>query len=194
MTDETVVAHILRRRSHEFRVLVHAAPVTSGAAPASAAVYGNPVNDCLVRIHSRCVYSEAFESDDCDCRAQLKESLARIDAEGAGVVIYLDQEGRAAGLLAKAQGYRYSQENGTDTFASYEALGLDHDARSYGDAADLLEKLGLTSIRLLTNNPAKVAGIKARGIEAKMESLVVPVAESAQAYLDAKRRQGHNLP
>lgn len=194
MTDETVVVHYLRRQSRDFRVVVHAERVSAGSAPAVAAVYGDPVNDCLVRIHSRCVYSEAFESDDCDCRVQLTESLAKIDAEGAGVVIYLDQEGRAAGLLAKAQGYRYSQENGTDTFASYEALGLDHDARSYDDAADLLEKLGLTSIRLLTNNPAKVAGMKARGIEAKREPLVVQVAESALAYLDAKRRQGHNLP
>lgn len=194
MTDETVVVHYLRRQSRDFRVVVHAEPVPAGSAPAVAAVYGNPANDCLVRIHSRCVYSEAFESDDCDCRAQLKESLTRIDAEGAGVVIYLDQEGRAAGLLAKAQGYRYSQENGTDTFDSYEALGLDHDSRSYDDAADLLEKLGLTSIRLLTSNPAKVSGIKARGIEAKMESLVVPVSEAAQAYLEAKRRRGHINP
>jgi GTP cyclohydrolase II len=194
MTDETVVAHHLWRQSQKFRVLVHARPGTSGAAPASAAVYGVPTNGCLVRIHSRCVYAEAFESDDCDCRAQLKEALTRIDKAEAGVVIYLDQEGRAAGLLAKAQGYRYSQEHGTDTFASYEALGLQEDPRSYDDAADLLRELNLSKVTLLTNNPRKVEGLRTKGIEATMQPLVVAVPETAHAYLEAKRLRGHNLP
>jgi 3,4-dihydroxy 2-butanone 4-phosphate synthase/GTP cyclohydrolase II len=193
MTEQPFVQHTLWRKGIQFRVSVHSTGDPSGGNPATAAVFGEPANDCLVRIHSRCVYGEIFESDDCDCRAQLRTALSLIDEERAGVVIYLDQEGRGEGLRAKALGYRFSQDHLADTFASYRALGLPEDSRSYQAAAELLHDLGLTSIRLLTNNPAKVKALIDRGIEAKREEWDVPVTDSARAYLEAKRLHGHMI-
>ncbi|MDX8141314.1 GTP cyclohydrolase II [Lentzea sp. BCCO 10_0061] len=193
MTEQLFVEHTLWRKGNQFRVSVLAADDPSGRNPATAAVYGNPQNDCLVRIHSRCVYGEVFQSDDCDCRSQLHTALEMIDEERAGVVIYLDQEGRGEGLRNKARGYVYSQEHHTDTFTSYRALGLPDDSRSYEGAAELLRRLDLTSVRLLTNNPAKVKALQDHGIVAKRESWTVPVSESAQQYLEAKRQHGHMI-
>ncbi|GHH54403.1 GTP cyclohydrolase II [Lentzea cavernae] len=190
---EQLFQHTLWRKGNQFRVTVLAAEDQTGHNPATAAVYGNPQNDCLVRIHSRCVYGEVFESDDCDCRAQLRTALQMIDAEGAGVVIYLDQEGRGEGLRNKARGYAYSQEHHTDTFTSYRALGLPDDSRSYEAAAELLHRLNLESVRLLTNNPAKVKALQDNDIDVKRETWTVPVSESAQAYLEAKRQFGHMI-
>lgn len=190
---EQMFEHTLWRKGNQFTVKVLGAEDPSGHSPATAAVYGNPQNDCLVRVHSRCVYGEVFESDDCDCREQLRTALQMIDAEGAGVVIYLDQEGRGEGLRNKARGYAYSQEHHTDTFTSYRALGLPDDSRSYEAAAELLRRLDLTSVRLLTNNPAKVHALQENGIEVKRETWTVPVSEFAQAYLEAKRQYGHMI-
>lgn len=187
--DEPVV-HFLSRQDGAFRVVVQPA----GEAPACAAVIGEPEDDCLVRVHSRCLYSEAFGSEDCDCREQLSRSLELIRGEGAGVLVYLDQEGRGSGLVAKARGYVYSQATGADTYESYAALNLPADSRSYAAAADLFRHLGLSRVRLLTNNPDKVAALEAAGLVVKQEPLHVPVGEKAAAYLEAKRARGHARP
>ena len=194
MTIADSVEHSLSWPDQAFRVVVLNVSTPDIATPPCAAIFGRPEDGCLVRIHSRCLYSEAFRSEDCDCRAQLENTLDRIRLNGSGIVIYLDQEGRGLGLVAKAQGCAHSQKTGMDTFASYAALGLQADARTYTVAADLINDLGLTRIRLLTNNPAKVTALKERGIEVEQEPLIVPVGDNARPYLEAKRARGHSLP
>ncbi|WP_410660515.1 GTP cyclohydrolase II [Amycolatopsis sp. lyj-112] len=194
MTEQLFVEHSLSRIGGTgFRVRVLDDALSTGNPPV-AAIYGEPADDCLVRIHSRCVYSEVLGSVDCDCHDQLRQAKELILEEGAGVIVYLDQEGRGAGLLAKARGYVYSQENQADTFASYRALHLPDDSRDYASAADLLEGLGLTRLKLLTNNPEKMKALELRGIVVKRVASIVPVSEAAEAYLEAKRRRGHMIP
>ncbi|MFI5591844.1 GTP cyclohydrolase II [Amycolatopsis sp. NPDC051758] len=186
------VVHDLEASGRGFRAVV-LADGTERMNPPSAAVYGEPADGCLVRIHSRCLYGEVFESTNCDCRWQLRQSLRIIRRRG-GVLVYLDQEGRGAGLLAKAEGYRLSQEQGLDTFASYSALGYKADSRSYADAAALLKQLGLSAVQLLTNNPAKVSALEVAGIKAEMRQLVQrkPSNETLK-YLTAKETYGHAI-
>jgi GTP cyclohydrolase II len=190
--NETVV-HALSRPDGEFTAVV----LDKGddqPNPPCAAVFGDPEDDCLVRVHSRCVYGEIFESDNCDCRAQLRRSIELIRADGAGVLIYLDQEGRGAGLLTKAMGYVVSQTLGMDTFASYRHLGVEADSRSYTDAGTLLKRLNLSSVRLLTNNPAQVRALSDAGIGVKREPLLDnEPSEYAFNYLLAKEQHGHTF-
>ena len=130
-----------------------------------AVVYGEVEHGSLVRIHSRCTYSEVFASHECDCGWQLQRSRHLLTVRG-GVLIYLDQEGRGAGLRAKADAYRMHQEDGLDTFQAYEKLGLPADSRDYADAAKLLkEELRLHWVKLLTNNPDKIAALENMGIK-----------------------------
>ncbi len=163
-------------------------------------VFGEPVQDCLVRIHSRCLYGESLRSDDCDCGPELDKTLDMIQNAGGGVLIYLEQEGRGEGLIAKARGYHYSEQHGADTFTSYEALGYSADARSYTKAAECLHALltshGLTKIQLLTNNPAKAGAVRAEGIAVTVVPLrTVPLSARATSYLEAKRRhRQHWIP
>lgn len=194
MTEQLFVEHSLRRLGgigFRVRVLDDAVNIDN---PPVAAVYGEPADDCLVRIHSRCVYSEVLGSVDCDCHDQLQQAKDMINLVGSGVIVYLDQEGRGSGLLAKARGYEYSQLHEADTFTSYRALHLPDDSRDYDAAADLLESLGLTRVKLLTNNPEKMNALESRGIVVEREPSIVPVSESARAYLEAKRRHGHMIP
>lgn len=159
--------------------------------PPCAAVYGEPADGCPVRVHSRCLYGEIFESTNCDCLYQLRESQRIIREHGSGVLIYLDQEGRGAGLLAKARGHRLSQAKGLDTFASYAELGLKPDVRSYEDAAALLKQIGLREVTLLTNNPAKVDALVIAGIRVKQQQLSMPdPGGKAREYIDTKERYG----
>jgi 3,4-dihydroxy 2-butanone 4-phosphate synthase/GTP cyclohydrolase II len=118
----------------------------------------------LVRIHSRCLYSEVFGSLDCDCRAQRDLAFRLIKAEGVGVFIYLEQEGRGCGSLNKAKAYMLKETEGLDTVSAYQKLGLNVDPRDYVAAAEILERLGLKRVRLLTNNPNKVSDLEERGI------------------------------
>jgi GTP cyclohydrolase II len=160
-----------------------------------AAVFGEPTDGCLVRIHSRCVYGEIFESVDCDCRDQLRQSMAMMRKAGAGVLIYLDQEGRGAGLLAKARGYQLTQTTGLDTFSSYRMLGLPEDARTYEDAVAILRGLNLKRVRLLTNNPAKVAALSTAEVQVEQQRFLVRgQSREARRYLAAKARYGHTIP
>ena len=186
------IEHQLTRTAGQFRIVVLETPGDSTTT--CAAVFGKPRNGCLVRVHSRCLYSEVFGSRDCDCREQLNRSLELIQTEGAGVVVYLEQEGRGSGLLAKAKGYEYSQRTGADTFASYEALDLPLDCRSYAVAGEVLQQLGLENVRLLTNNPDKVAGLKSAGLNVEREPLSVTVSGTAEEYVAAKRARGHLPP
>ncbi len=149
-----------------------------------------------VRVHSECLTGEAFGSLKCDCGSQLDAALAAVSALGRGVVVYLrGQEGRGIGLANKIRAYAL-QAHGADTVDANRMLGLPDDARRYDAAAAILRELGVRTVDLMTNNPAKVAALEALGIPVRrrIPSLMARNAFSA-TYLETKReRMGHLLP
>jgi 3,4-dihydroxy 2-butanone 4-phosphate synthase/GTP cyclohydrolase II len=150
--------------------------------------------DVLVRVHSECLTGDVFHSLRCDCGEQLESALSMIEREGHGVLLYLSQEGRGIGLLNKLRAYKL-QECGMDTVDANLQLGLPADLRDYGIGAQILVDLGLTSIRILTNNPKKIRGLEGYGLSVSeqlpIEHLPNPHNED---YLRAKReRMGHTL-
>ncbi|MDH6181787.1 3,4-dihydroxy 2-butanone 4-phosphate synthase/GTP cyclohydrolase II [Microbacteriaceae bacterium SG_E_30_P1] len=154
-----------------------------------------PTNGALARVHSECVTGEVFGSEKCECGPQLDAALDEIQRSG-GVVVYMrGHEGRGIGLINKLKAYRL-QEAGLDTLDANIALGFPADARDYGAAVDILRDLGLTEIRLLTNNPDKVLQLADHGMTVLDQvPLVVGVGEFNEAYLETKRdRMGHLLP
>ncbi|MFE9577683.1 GTP cyclohydrolase II [Nocardia sp. NPDC006044] len=193
-SDLAETDHRFTRKEHDLRLRV--LELGDEGEQGHLLVFGEVADGCLVRLHSRCLYGDALRSDDCDCGPELDATLDMIQAEGAGVLVYLEQEGRGAGLVAKARGYRYSEQHATDTFTSYEALGYPADNRTYDLAAERLAALGLRSVRLLTNNPAKIDALHAAGIEVTSVPLLTPVhGLRARRYLEAKRaHRGHRIP
>ncbi|MEV0248696.1 GTP cyclohydrolase II [Nocardia sp. NPDC050712] len=187
--------HRFSRKGRELRVQVIELDGGHGE-QGFALVFGQVADDCLVRIHSRCLYGESLFSDDCDCGPELDKALDLIQKAGRGVLIYLEQEGRGLGLIAKARGYRYAERTGSDTFTSYEALGYPADPRTYTVAARGLHALGLRSVQLLTNNPAKVEALVGSGIAVTTVPLRTrALSKRARDYLEAKRRRrGHWIP
>jgi 3,4-dihydroxy 2-butanone 4-phosphate synthase/GTP cyclohydrolase II len=159
--------------------------------PTCAFVIGEPVDGCLVRVHSRCLYGDVMGARECDCATQLHTSLTMMWNDGAGVLIYLEQEGRGAGLFTKATACSLHETDGLDTFTAYAGLGWELDLRSYDSAAHMLQRLGLTSVRLLTNNPDKVAGLTEQGIDVERVPLVADFAPEAVPYIESKRARGH---
>lgn len=158
-----------------------------------ALVVGDLSPEPLIRIQSRCTYGEVFRSRHCDCRQQLEHAGELIRSAGNGVLIYLDQEGRDAGIMMKARAYRAFAEDGVDTFTYYEQQGLAADPRSYAQVVTLLRDLGLGSVRLLTNNPAKISALEASGFCVVRVPLVVETDRLSEPYLAAKRERGHLL-
>lgn len=154
-----------------------------------------PTDGTLVRVHSECLTGEAFGSIKCECGPQLQAALNTISQQG-GIVIYLrGHEGRGIGLINKLRAYKL-QEDGLDTLDANIALGLPADARDYGAANGILKDMGISSIRLLSNNPEKARQLRERGIEiTELVPLVVGVGAFNEGYLNAKRdRMGHALP
>jgi 3,4-dihydroxy 2-butanone 4-phosphate synthase/GTP cyclohydrolase II len=152
--------------------------------------------DVLVRVHSECLTGDVLGSHRCDCGPQLDEALERIVAEGRGVLVYLrGHEGRGIGLVAKLQAYQL-QDGGRDTVDANLDLGLPADARHYGAATQILRDLGVRSVRLLTNNPAKATGLEDYGVRVKERVRLTPRPNDHNlAYLLTKRdRMGHDLP
>jgi 3,4-dihydroxy 2-butanone 4-phosphate synthase/GTP cyclohydrolase II len=150
--------------------------------------------DVLVRVHSECLTGDVFHSLRCDCGQQLENALRQIEEEGSGVLLYLAQEGRGIGLLNKLRAYRL-QEEGLDTVDANLQLGLPADLRDYGIGAQILVDLGLTSIRILTNNPKKIIGLEGYGLRVTDQ---IPIEHEPTAhnrdYLRAKKdRMGHLL-
>ncbi len=150
--------------------------------------------DVLVRVHSECLTGDVFHSLRCDCGEQLEAAMAMIEQEGRGVLLYLSQEGRGIGLLNKLRAYKL-QEEGFDTVDANLQLGLPADLRDYGIGAQILVDLGLTSIRILTNNPKKIHGLEGYGLsvaeQVPIQSIPNPHNED---YLKAKRdKMGHKL-
>jgi 3,4-dihydroxy 2-butanone 4-phosphate synthase/GTP cyclohydrolase II len=152
--------------------------------------------DVLVRVHSECLTGDVFGSQRCDCGPQLDAALDRVQSENRGVVLYVrGHEGRGIGLLHKLQAYQL-QDGGSDTVDANLELGLPADSRDYGTGAQVLADLGVRSMRLLTNNPAKRAGLEGYGLTIS-ERVPLPIhpTEHNVDYLRTKRdRMGHDLP
>jgi 3,4-dihydroxy 2-butanone 4-phosphate synthase/GTP cyclohydrolase II len=150
--------------------------------------------DVLVRVHSECLTGDVFHSRRCDCGEQLESALAMIEREGSGVLLYLAQEGRGIGLLNKLRAYKL-QDQGLDTVDANLQLGLPADLRDYGIGAQILDDLGLSSIRILTNNPKKIHGLEGYGLSVTEQ---IPIEHLTNphnaAYMRAKaERMGHIL-
>ncbi|HET8812960.1 MAG TPA: bifunctional 3,4-dihydroxy-2-butanone-4-phosphate synthase/GTP cyclohydrolase II [Gaiella sp.] len=150
--------------------------------------------DILVRVHSECLTGDVFHSRRCDCGEQLDQALARIEQEGEGVLLYLAQEGRGIGLLNKLRAYEL-QEQGRDTVEANIELGFKADAREYGIGSQILADLGLTTIRVLTNNPKKISGISGFGLDVvSQEPIEVEPNDDNREYLETKRdKLGHTI-
>src|SRR2546427_5378671 len=150
--------------------------------------------DVLVRVHSECLTGDVFKSRRCDCGEQLDAALRLISAEACGVLLYMAQEGRGIGLLNKLKAYEL-QEEGLDTVDANLALGFAADEREWGIGNQILAELGITTMRLLTNNPKKVSGVEAYGLKVT-EQVPIEMAPHPEnvRYLAAKRdKLGHKL-
>jgi len=202
-----VVAHRLRSESLVRRVAD--APITTAfGAKFRGVVYENDIDGkqhiavvrgripkkdpVLVRIHSQCLTGDVFGSDRCDCGDQLTTALEVIDAAGKGILLYMHQEGRGIGLANKIRAYTL-QDQGLDTVQANLELGFEDDGRDYGIAAQILRDLGVHSVRLLTNNPKKIDGLRSYGIEIETrQPLEIPPHKGNIRYLRTKREKlGH---
>ena len=153
-----------------------------------------PGEPLLVRVHSSCATGDIFSSARCDCGEQLHRAMSMVEAEGKGVVLYLNQEGRGIGLMAKIAAYKL-QEQGMDTVDANIHLGYDPDLRDYGVGAQILNLLGVSKMRLMSNNPVKRVGLEAYGLEI-VENVPIEVEPNQynERYLKTKKeRMGHNL-
>ena len=148
----------------------------------------------LVRVHSRCLTGDVFHSARCDCGPQLDAAMARIEREGRGVLLYLNQEGRGIGLANKIKAYEL-QEQGLDTVEANERLGFKPDQRDYGIGVQILKDLGVKSMRLLSNNPRKLVGLEGYGLSvAEWLPLEIPASATTLRYLKTKKEKlGHKL-
>jgi 3,4-dihydroxy 2-butanone 4-phosphate synthase/GTP cyclohydrolase II len=203
-----LVAHRLRTEQLVERVAEARLPAESGAWRVVG--YRNAVDDAehvalvhgdvegkenvLVRMHSKCLTGDVFHSLRCDCGVQLHRAMAKIVAEGAGVIVYLDQEGRGIGLLNKIRAYAL-QDEGDDTVQANERLGFKADLRDFGIGAQILRDLGLSTLRIMTNNPRKMVGLEGYGLEiVERVPLETDTTDENRAYLETKRdKLGHFL-
>ena len=210
ITVADLVAHRLKTDKLVHRVAEARLPTDIGSDDWRIHAYRNDVDDhehvalsygdlagadsVLVRMHSKCLTGDVFHSQRCDCGWQLRKAMEIIAAEGRGVVVYLDQEGRGIGLLNKLKAYEL-QDAGHDTVEANEKLGFAPDLRNYGIGAQILLDLGVRRIRVLTNNPKKLVGLSGYNLEVvDRVHLAAPTTDENAGYLDAKRdKLGHLL-
>jgi GTP cyclohydrolase II len=163
-----------------------------------ALVFGDVrgAHDLPIRVHSECLTSEVFGSLRCDCKEQLDFAMAEIVRREGGAVLYLRQEGRGIGLANKIRAYDLQARRGADTVDANRLLGLPDDARRYDVAADMLDFLGVESVSVMTNNPAKLDGLRELGVHVTGRiPIVVPMNALAASYVDTKRRRmAHQVP
>ena len=175
-----------------FRIVVY----HFGEDEAMALVRGAPAGreSVLTRVHSECLTGEVFGSLRCDCRQQLEHALERIASTDVGILVYLRQEGRGIGLGNKVRAYAL-QDQGHDTVDANLALGFAADLRSYDLAASILRDLGVASVRLMTNNPAKIDGLRQAGVVVSdHEPHWVAASDLSHGYLEVKRSKLGHLP
>jgi 3,4-dihydroxy 2-butanone 4-phosphate synthase/GTP cyclohydrolase II len=191
---ERVVSVNLPTDLGDFRAIAYREPLTGKHHIALVKGDIDGADDVLVRVHSECLTGDVFHSRRCDCGEQLEHAMARIEREGRGVVLYLSQEGRGIGLLNKLRAYEL-QEAGLDTVEANLELGLPADAREYGIGSQILADLGLTTIRVLTNNPKKMMGLAGFGLTVvSQEPIEIEPNHHNRAYLEAKRdKLGHTI-
>lgn len=178
----------------EFRIHAYRSDVTGDENVALVMGEIDPEEPILVRVHSQCLTGDIFGSARCDCGPQLHQALARIGAEGRGIVLYLLQEGRGIGLINKLRAYEL-QDQGKDTVEANEHLGFRPDQRDYGIGAQILRNLGVRKMRLMTNNPSKYIALDGYGLEiVERVQLEVPPTDLSRDYLRTKREKlGHLL-
>lgn len=201
VSEKLVTRHAKAKLPTQYgEFVVHAYKVQHESQEPIAIVMGDPANQekaPLVRMHSSCFTGDLIHSLRCDCGDQLHQALRNIAEEGHGVLVYLPQEGRGIGLAEKIRAYSL-QDQGMDTVEANLALGYQADMRDYGIGIQILKDLGLTEIRLLTNNPKKTEAFNLRGFNLKVVDqvpIVPPVNEHNARYLNTKRdKLGHQLP
>lgn len=191
IVDEIAVANLPIRDNGNFKVHTYESHIDKANHLALVKGEIDPKKPVLVRLHSECLTGDTFGSSRCDCGLQLKASLARIEQEG-GVLLYMRQEGRGIGLGNKIRAYAL-QDSGLDTVEANHKLGFAADERDYGIAAQILKLLGVSKIRLMTNNPCKVAGISRYGVDVvSREGIEIKPNPHNIAYLETKRdKLGH---
>lgn len=193
-TVERVAEARLPTEFGEFRIIGYRS-LTSGE-EFVALVRGEQQRDrpTLVRIHSQCLTGDVFGSTKCDCGEQLRTAMKMIELEGHGAIVYQQQEGRGIGILNKIRAYAL-QDEGADTIEANEKLGLAVDLRCYEQCAEILRDLGLTRVRLMSNNPDKFRALEEAGLNVvERVSLAIPPANAARHYLRTKKeKMGHML-
>ncbi|MFC6647446.1 GTP cyclohydrolase II [Granulicella cerasi] len=163
--------------------------VESGVALVMGDIHSKPP---IVRIHSQCLTGDVFHSLRCDCHDQLHKALGMIAAEGAGILLYENQEGRGIGLMAKLRAYEL-QDQGLDTIEANEQLGFEADQRNFELPTEMLKALGVPAVRLITNNPEKVSALETTGIRVvERLSATIPTEPTFERYIETKReKMGH---
>jgi len=191
---ERVVSVQLPTAHGDFRAVAYRETLTGKQHVALVKGDVDGAENVLVRVHSECLTGDVFHSRRCDCGEQLDQALRRIEQEGSGVLLYLAQEGRGIGLLNKLRAYEL-QEQGLDTVEANLELGFKADPREYGIGSQILADLGLTTIRVLTNNPRKISGISGYGLTAvSQEPIEVEPNDENRGYLETKRdKLGHTI-